>query len=414
MNTLYITVDGLTDHLGQSQILPYLRELRKDGHKITVLSCEKPAKLRAEGSIVNQTLRQCELQWKHVPFISGIPLLGPILNILNLWYQAIKLYHGLNFETIHARSYPSALIALWFKKRHGVKFLFDMRGFWPDEKVEGGSWNLNNPAYQAVYRFLKRKEREFFSLSDHIVSLTETGKSEILSWELPQVKADKISVIPCCCDLDRFSPQRVDRNARDQLREKLSLLGASRVFVYLGSLGTWYALDDMLEFFKRALKRDSNAVFLFLSSEPRKSIERVAESKDISISALRITRVSPGEVPVALSLADVGVIFIHPVYSKKGSSPTKLAELLAMGLPVVANSGVGDSKTLHDQYPIGPLVAEFTNEEYDRALGELDNFLQKPKSLYRETAESYFSLNRGANSYRSIYHSIDNTTRTKH
>ena len=38
---LYISYDGMTDPLGQSQVIPYLTGLAKRGHRITVLSCEK-------------------------------------------------------------------------------------------------------------------------------------------------------------------------------------------------------------------------------------------------------------------------------------------------------------------------------------------------------------------------------------
>src|SRR4051794_20204501 len=44
-SVLYITYDGLTDPLGRSQVLPYLTGLAERGHRITVLSCEKPERM---------------------------------------------------------------------------------------------------------------------------------------------------------------------------------------------------------------------------------------------------------------------------------------------------------------------------------------------------------------------------------
>ena len=48
MRALYISYDGMTDPLGRSQVLPYLQGLSERGHEITLLSCEKPARMAAE------------------------------------------------------------------------------------------------------------------------------------------------------------------------------------------------------------------------------------------------------------------------------------------------------------------------------------------------------------------------------
>jgi hypothetical protein len=45
---------------------------------------------------------------------------------------------------------------------------------------------------------------------------------------------------------------------------------------------------------------------------------------------------------VIIKASDINISFIKPVYSKISSSPTKLGEVLSMGIPVISNSGVGD------------------------------------------------------------------------
>ena len=41
-NILFISYDGMTDPLGQSQVIPYLQGLSKKGFQFYLLSCEKP------------------------------------------------------------------------------------------------------------------------------------------------------------------------------------------------------------------------------------------------------------------------------------------------------------------------------------------------------------------------------------
>ena len=63
---LYISYDGMTDNLGQSQVIPYLIGLQKLGYSIHILSCEKPqvfahrnnhiAKLLKKNSIILKKL----------------------------------------------------------------------------------------------------------------------------------------------------------------------------------------------------------------------------------------------------------------------------------------------------------------------------------------------------------------------
>ena len=51
-----------------------------------------------------------------------------------------------------------------------------MRGFWADERVDGKLWSLNNIFYKKIYRYFKKKEKEFLQFSDYTISLTKTGK----------------------------------------------------------------------------------------------------------------------------------------------------------------------------------------------------------------------------------------------
>ena len=72
----------------------------------------------------------------------------------------IKLNKKFNFHIVHCRSYISALVGLAMKKQFGTKFIFDMRGFWADERIEGGIWKLSHPLYRLIYKFIKKQEKQ--------------------------------------------------------------------------------------------------------------------------------------------------------------------------------------------------------------------------------------------------------------
>ena len=46
---LFISYNGMLDPLGQSQVIPYLRELAKRGVRFTLLSFERPDAFAPEG-----------------------------------------------------------------------------------------------------------------------------------------------------------------------------------------------------------------------------------------------------------------------------------------------------------------------------------------------------------------------------
>ncbi len=73
--------------------------------------------------------------------------------------HAVAIARREKLGVVHARSYVPALIALAVKRLTGAKFLFDMRGFWADERVDGGLW----PAGGRLYRMTKSLERHFLS-----------------------------------------------------------------------------------------------------------------------------------------------------------------------------------------------------------------------------------------------------------
>ena len=141
------------------------------------------------------------------------PVFSTIKDIYVLKNRIKELYSANPFDIVHCRSYITALAGLWMKKKWGVKFIFDMRGLWADERTDGGLWNLKNPLFRFVYKFFKKKEREFLLNANYTVSLTDSAKREISSWEGSRSFAP-IDIIPCCVDLNLFNPS-ADQSAKD-------------------------------------------------------------------------------------------------------------------------------------------------------------------------------------------------------
>ena len=406
MNVLYLSYDGLTDGLGQSQVLPYIFGLTQLDNKFTIVSFEKDLAFDRDGANIQKLLDAAGIKWKPLKYTASPPVLSTVYDVYQLRKEVERLHHETPFDIIHCRSYITSLVGLKMKQKHGIKFVFDMRAFYADERVDGGLWSLKNPLFKTVYNYFKRKELEFVSRADYTISLTAKGRDIIHSWKNVQHQPVPIEVIPCCADLDHFHPKRVNLAQKADLTAKFSIGENDFIITYLGSIGTWYMLDEMLDFFKALIQKRPNSKFLFITTDNPNTILPKVKSKGIPSDRIIISPAKREEVPTFLSLANAAIFFIQPVFSKSGSSPTKHGEMLGMGLPVIANSGVGDVDKIIEETKSGILVREFTNEAYEKAVDQIDELLKIPVPTLQAAAQKYYSLEEGVKRYNSVYERV--------
>jgi glycosyltransferase involved in cell wall biosynthesis len=126
-----------------------------------------------------------------------------------------------------------------------------MRGFWADERVDNGQWDLKKSFYKKIYTHYKKKEKDFLLNADGIVSLTKAAKDYLLA--KPEYRDISVEVIPCCADLDHFDYNKISAQQTDELRKELGILPGKKIITYLGSIGGWYMTQEMFAFYKRLL-----------------------------------------------------------------------------------------------------------------------------------------------------------------
>jgi glycosyltransferase involved in cell wall biosynthesis len=393
----------MTDPLGQSQVLPYLIGLTKKGFRFHIISFEKEDRFSKFREEIQAICDQNQIIWHPLSYTKRPPLISTIWDIIRMRKKAFQLHRVFNFSLIHCRSYISALIGQTMQRKWGIKFLFDMRGFWADERIDGNIWSLNNPVFKVVYNFFKRKEKEFFLESDYIVSLTYNGKNDIISWQGFEQLENKIEVIPCCADLEKFNPDNINLVKKDAFKTELNLNDSDFVLGYVGSIGTWYMLDEMLAFFKVLLISKPSAIFLFVSGENQKIIFSKVAELGIPADRIRVKSVLHHDVATCISLFSASIFFIRPTFSKKASSPTKQGELMAMGVPVICNGGVGDTERVVREYHSGMVIEEFNNKSYQLADLSFSDF-DRTRSM--KGAAEFYGLNEGVERYFSVYQKL--------
>ena len=388
----YLSYDGLTDPLGQSQILPYVLGLEAKGFEFVIISFEKPAAYQKGRSNIEATIAGKKIKWLPLRYHKNPPVLSTLFDVYCLWKAVRREHKQKPINILHCRSYLPALVGLRMKRQAGIKFIFDMRGFWADERVEGGLWNLKNPLYKFIFRYFKKVEKEFLAEADNVISLTENARQEILSWGL---NTAPITVIPTCVDLDLFNPEKIKKEDQEKLRAQLGIKEENFILLYLGSWGTWYLTKEMLELFSNLKKQKSEARFLIVSAD-NINLEGYTYKNDVIV-----TQAPRNLVPLYISLANASVFFIKPSYSKKASSATKMGEIIAMEVPFITNAGWGDIDRLSNRYN-GFILEELTNKAFTESVLMLND----PRVDLVGPSKAELSLDFGVNSYQRVYLTI--------
>ncbi|MFZ7166446.1 MAG: glycosyltransferase [Bacteroidota bacterium] len=399
MNVLYISYDGMTDNLGQSQVIPYLKGLTGYGHHFDIISCEKPDKFKAKETEIRKLLDSLNIGWYPLPYTKEPPVLSTVIDVVRMYRKAYSLHKENKYDAVHCRSYLSAMIGQDMKKKFGTKFIFDMRGFWPDERIDGDLWNIKNPVYRIIYNYFKKKELQFFNESDLNVSLTHAGLNEIKKMNVSNEQINKFSIIPCCSDYELFKPLPRDL----ALVKQLGFEESNKILCYLGSIGTWYMFDEMMAMFKQLHFQDNSFRLFIMTPEPPSMVFDSAKKLGINTDLIKVVSATRQQVPKYLSIAHLGISFIKPCFSKLSSSPTKMGEMLAAGVPLICNSGVGDVERIINETKTGVIIHGFTEDEMQSVAKRAIEMIQVPRENIREQSRPVFALESGVKLYAQAY-----------
>jgi len=242
--------------------------------------------------------------------------------------------------------------------------------------------------------------------ADAIVVLTRKAKDLLKRWYPRSAKRKVIEVIPCCVDLRLVLAVSSSPLGEGQRRD------ANPTLVYAGKLGGWYLTEAMVDFVATAVNFLPGLRWNVWTQSDPAPLRNLLSARRLD-ETVSIGRVAPEDLPVELTKAWAALSFIKPCISKLASSPTKVGEYLAAGLPVVSTAGIGDLDALLNGQentsiggPIGVLLRDCTVAAYREALPELIKLLNDPTTPQRcrAAAGEHFDLARvGWPRYRKLY-----------
>lgn len=412
MRTLYVSYCGLREPLVQTQVLPYLRELVRGGVGVSLMTFEPrtgEGLTPAEADAWRSRLNSEKIQWCGQTYHKWPSVPATLFDVAVGAWASWRLMARHDIDVFHARGHIPGLMGAAVKRLRKITLLFDVRGFMPEEYTDAGVW----PEGGVVYRVAKVAERQIVKASDGFVVLTDRAR-EVMFPGCADADAlgRPIAVIPTCVDR-RGRPGPGDAS-REAVRGQLGLSGR-RVVIYVGSIGGSYGGEELAAFLGEARRQDPSTFAIVLTHSPTDRILGPLRRHGVPEADSLVCRVAPEEVARYLRASDVAVNLVRPGFSKLSMSPTKVAEYLACGLPVVHSAGIGDVDALLEGDRLGVLVHSFDADAYRAALEEVDVMRADPGLAGRceHAAREYFDLESIAGErYRELYRRLGGASLT--
>ena len=390
----------MLEGLGRSQVLAYLRGLARRGVEIDLLSYELEGSSPAAIEELRGSLARGGVSWTPLVRRRDTRLVTKVRESAQGAARALLAALARRPDIVHGRSYlPTAVADVVASLVPRARLLFDCRGLLGDENVDSGHWTKE----RLEYRLVKRYEARAFRRADGVVFLTHA--LERWARDHDWLGRAEVEVIPCCVDLQEF---RCDGAERERVRQQLCIEDRLAV-VYSGSLGSWYREGEIARLAGLAKRHAGRRVaFVLLTPSSPDVLIGMLRAEGLTEAEIIVRKLPPHEMPSHLAACDLGVSFIKSCFSKKASSPTKVAEYLACGLPVVLNGDIGDQAELAEETETCVVVDSFDGDELERAVMRALTLASRPHAARvaagRAVAEARFGLESvGVARYQRLY-----------
>ena len=302
-------------------------------------------------------------------------------NMIFILYLSLK-YH---IDTIFAYTQTGSILSLPTTIILNKKMLFH----WCSD-AESELLYLSACFFNKVRAKLMRVV-EFLSVkfSNHVFCVSALAVKKLSRY----ISIKHISQIPNAVNSNRFFWDiKTYKNSINSMK-----LDNRFVVVYSGTLRKYQRIDKMLDVFKRILQCVPEALFLFLSPDSAKKIQYYFEQFNIPNRNYRILSVSPNMLAKYLTVGNVGFLLRGNNYLNRVAWPTKFAEYLACGVPVMITRSLGEQSLIVEKYGLGVVIEDLEdNCEIDNKIAIILNRFQgniKAKEKCSSFAQKYLSWN---------------------
>lgn len=288
----------------------------------------------------------------------------------------------------------SVISAWWLGRRHGIKYVFDVRDLWPGIFIELGV--LKN---SALIKALERLEMFLYSKAGKIVTVSQSFAKDISE---RGIDAKKIHYIPNGVDLEKYKPSDQDS---DHMK-KLHLKGKF-VVLYCGGHGISHALATVVDA-ANLLKDDETFHFLFVGDGAEKS-KVVEYARTLGVKNVTFLPSQPNRMIAGFyNNADVCLVPLRKIPLFKTFIPSKMFEIMGCQRPIIA-SVEGESAEILKKSGAAIIVSPEDSKGIVEAILEMKRNPQAARRMGesgRKFAAKYFDREKLAESYLRVFSKV--------
>ena len=383
-NIIFASYDGIAGNIANSQILPYIIFLSKN-YNITIYSLEKNYNLKKK-NLLEKCFKKLNITWVHETYNYN-NLFSLVISLIKFNFNFFFLLSKIEHKLVHIRSFPSFFLVLGSIYLSKIKIIYDIRGFWIDEKIDRFNWKQNS----LKVKLLKSINNYFIKKSNIIITLTDDSK-RILSQKFIN---KEIVNIPTCVNIYKFNENSV-------FKKKVLNFG------HLGSIQYAYDFNKILFFFKKYLSIESKAKLFIYSSDSKNLILKYLNNNNIESKNYEIQNINHSKIHLFMKNIDFGIFYLKKNYSIRASFPTKIGEFFSSNIPILCNNFNEDINQIFNNNKIG-VFSNFKNDidikklYYNINSIYLENFNNK---FARKYSEINLNLETSKIQYLSLYEKL--------
>lgn len=209
--------------------------------------------------------------------------------------------------------------------------------------------------------------RRLISKVDKIVAITQGLRDDLIKLG---VSSSKIFIAPDAVDLEQFAIS----DSQKDCRKKLKLPLDKQIALYAGHLYQWKGIYTVLE----SAQLLPEILFVFVGGLGEELLMFLKRLKDLNLNnVLAVGQKKNEEIPYFLKAADVLLLSnsAQELISARYTSPLKLFEYMASGVPIVSTNLPSIKEILNDQNAV---------------LVEADNFSEMAKGIKKIMEDKNF------------------------
>lgn len=389
---LYLSYDGLLEPLGESQILSYQYKIANK-YNVIIVSFEKQKDLQniTKLNLLKNNLKEKKIIWNHVLFSNNLKPISTIYNFIKGFILIISILLINKISIIHCRGYVTFMMIYLLKYFFKFKILFDMRGFWIDERIEWDIWKKN----VLKYNLFKYIESKLINNANAIVSLTSDAKNQINKILNKKIKNIYFDTIHTCVDIQNY---KIEKN------KSLHIKSDKIIFCHLGAISTRYDFDKVLWFIEE-INKYKKSELLIINQKEHQFIKNKIHSSKIDKSIIKIISLDFKDVPKYLANIDFGIFFPKDGFYLNGFFPTKFAEFIASSKPIITYNINKDFDNLLNNYDVGITIKRnqknISNNDFKKIISYKNS--EKLKFRTKKLINDHLSSNVGVKKYLNLY-----------